>query len=131
MKERKTLPAGSMTLATGRLGGRFLRKHIVPVVRRALPDLSIKVVTVSNSTFGSSVTVSGLISGADVSSAVRKAGGAEGVLVLPPNTVNHEGTMIDDTRPSRLGRELGTKVLVPEEDFLEDKILRACRRVAR
>ncbi len=131
LKERKTLPAGSMTLATGRLGGRFLRKHIVPVVRRALPDLSIKVVTVSNSTFGSSVTVSGLISGADVSSAVRKAGGAEGVLVLPPNTVNHEGTMIDDTRPSRLGRELGTKVLVPEEDFLEDKILRACRRVAR
>lgn len=130
LRKRKTPPSGAMTLVTGRLGGRLFRKHILPVVKRGLPGLSIKIVTAGNTTFGSSVTVSGLLSGADVSSAVRKAGGPSGVLVLPPNTVNHEGKMIDDIRPAGLGREFGTRVLVPDEDFLEDKVLRACRKAA-
>ena len=98
---------------------------------RELPDLRVDVVTVSNSTFGRSVTVSGLLSGADVLTAVRKAGISGGVLVLPPNMVNHEGLLIDDLKPARLGKELGMKVLIPEEDFLEDRILRAARRAGR
>ena len=53
------------------------------------------------------------------------------MLVLPPNTVNHEGKMIDNTRPSSLGRELGTRVIVPDVDFLEDRVLRASRRAIR
>jgi hypothetical protein len=38
--------------------------------------------------------------------------------------------MIDNIRPADLGRKLGMKVLVPDEDFLEDKVLRAIRRSA-
>ena len=130
LKKRRRQPSGRMTLVTGRLGGRLLRRHILPIVKNALPDLSIKAVTVSNSTFGKSVTVSGLLSGTDISSALKRHGPTTGVLILPPNTVNHEGRMIDDMRPADLGKELGMKVLVPKEDFLEDRILRAIRRPA-
>ena len=127
LNKRKVPPSGIMTLVTGRLGSRLMRRHVLPMVNRALPGLSIKLVKVDNSTFGRSVGVSGLLSGADISMAVRRAGGPKGILVLPPNTVNHEGILIDNIRPTALGKELGTKVLVPAEDFLENRILRACR----
>ncbi len=131
LKKRRILPSGTMTLVTGQLGSRLMRKHILPLVKKELPDLLIKLVTVSNSTFGSSVSVSGLLSSSDITVAVKKSGGPEGIIVLPPNTVNHEGKMIDDTRPSLLGRKLGTKVVVPDADFLEDRVLRASRRSVR
>lgn len=131
LKNRRLPPYGRMTLVTGHLGSRLIRRHVLPMVNRALPDLSIELVTVTNITFGRSVSVSGLLSGADISAAVKRAGGPRGILVLPPNTINHEGKMIDDIRPSALGKELGTRVLVPEEHFLENRILRACRRPVR
>jgi putative radical SAM enzyme (TIGR03279 family) len=128
LKRRKVPPAGKMTLITGRLGSRLMKRHVLPIVKGALPGLSIKLIKVDNSTFGRSVGVSGLLSGTDILAAVRRKGGPNGILVLPPNSVNHDGMLIDDTRPSGLGKELGTKVLVPRVDFLEDRILRACRR---
>jgi len=131
LKKRRNLPSGTMTLVTGRLGSRLMRKHILPLVKKELPDLLIKLIPVNNSTFGSSVTVSGLLSGSDIAAAVKKAGGPEGIIVLPPSTVNHEGKMIDDSRPSILGRKLGTKVVVPYADFLEARVLRASRRSVR
>jgi len=131
LKKRKIAPSGLMTLVTGRLGSRLMRRYVLPMVNRALPSLSIKLVTVDNSTFGRSVSVSGLLSGVDIIAAVKRAGGPMGVLVLPPNTVNHDGRLIDDIRPSSLRKELGTKVLVPTEDFLENRILRACRKATR
>jgi putative radical SAM enzyme (TIGR03279 family) len=130
LKKRRIAPSGRMTLVTGRLGGRLMRRHVLPIISSALPKLSIEVITVTNSTFGRSVTVSGLLSGADIFSAVKRCGPQDGILVLPPNTVNHEGRMIDNIRPADLGRKLGMKVLVPDEDFLEDKVLRAIRRSA-
>ena len=131
LKKRKVPPSGMMTLVTGRLGSRLMRRHVIPMVNRALPGLTVDIITVGNSTFGRSVSVSGLLSGADISAAVKRAGGPKGILVLPPNTVNHEGRMIDDIRPSALGKMLGKKVIVPEEDFLEERVLRACRRPVR
>jgi putative radical SAM enzyme (TIGR03279 family) len=128
LRRRKPMPSGTMTLVTGRLGGRLLRRYILPLVKRDLPGISIDLVPVVNSTFGRSVTVSGLLSGADVADALRRHGGPRGMIVLPPNTVNHEGRMLDDTRPGDLGKLFGTKVLVPEEDFLEDRVLKAIRR---
>ncbi len=128
--KRKVRPSGRMTLVTGRLGSRLMNRHLLPIVSKALPDLSIEVITVTNSTFGRSVTVSGLLSGADIASAVKHRGIHDGILVLPPNTVNHRGRMIDDIRPADLGKTLGMKVLVPEEDFLESKVLRALRKAA-
>ena len=131
LKKRRVQPSGIMTLVTGRLGSRLMKRHVLPMVNRALPGLTIEILTVVNSTFGRSVSVSGLLSGSDISAALRRSGGSKGILVLPPNTINHEGKMIDDIRPSALGKKLGTKFIVPAEDFLEDRVLRACRRPVR
>ena len=124
LKSRKSPPAGSMTIVTGRLGSRLMRRQILPRVERALPGLEVRLVTADNGTFGHSVTVSGLLAGRDIEAAVSKAGIEGGILVLPPNTVNHEGRLLDDIRPAALGKKLGMKVMVPKEDFLEDRILR-------
>ena len=128
LSKRRPRPSGAMTLVTGHLGGRLFRRHILPAVKRELPGIIIDIVEADNSTFGRSVTVSGLLSGADIADALERHGGPEGIIVLPPNTVNHEGRMLDDTRPADLGRKFGTRVLVPEDDFLEDRILKAMRR---
>jgi putative radical SAM enzyme (TIGR03279 family) len=128
LKSRKVLPSGSMTVVTGRLGSRLMRRYIIPRVERELPGLEVRLVTADNGTFGRSVTVSGLLAGRDIEAAVSKSGIENGVLVLPPNTVNHEGRLLDDIRPSFLGKKLGLKVMVPKEDFLENRILREAGR---
>jgi hypothetical protein len=116
---------GRMTLATGRLGARLLRRHILPAIRRTLPGLRIDLLPVRNRLFGRSVGVSGLLAGADIIAAARrrKTGGC---LVLPPNAVNHEGVLIDDMRPSAVASILGKRVVVPRHDFLENAVLRSC-----
>jgi putative radical SAM enzyme (TIGR03279 family) len=128
LKRRGVSPKGSMTVVTGRLGKKLLSRYVLPLLSEALPDLTVNLVVVGNTTFGMSVSVSGLLSGADVRASLRRSGGPEGVLVLPPNSVNHEGRMIDDVLPSQLSREFGVEVVVPEENFLENIVLRAIRR---
>jgi putative radical SAM enzyme (TIGR03279 family) len=128
LSKRRHGPSGKMTVVTGRLGARMLKKYIMSLLEQKLPRLRVDLLTVSNSTFGRSVTVSGLLSGNDIRTAAKRVGLTQGLLVLPPNMVNHNGLMIDDMKPASLGRELGMRVVVPEEDFLEDRVLRAAGR---
>jgi hypothetical protein len=106
-----------------------MRKHVLPVVTGLLPGLSIGLIAVDNRKFGRMVGVSGLLTGADVERTVRKKGDIRGPLVLPPNSVGSGGRMIDDTNPADLGRRLGNRIIVPDEDFLESRVLRASRRL--
>lgn len=123
-------PRGRMTLVTGRLGASFLRRDVLPLVAERLPRLRIDLLPVRNRLFGDSVGVAGLLAGEDIIAAAR-ARPATGCLVLPPDSVNHEGLLIDDLRPARIGRRLGRTVLVPERNFLELRVLRACGRENR
>ena len=95
-----------------------------PVVARAARWLSgrcgvkVEVVAVANRLFGESVTVSGLLSGADVIAALR--GRAVGELVFLPRAMfsplpNGEGwRTLDDVTLSEIGRSLARPVFVAE-----------------
>lgn len=125
--KKQRIPKTNMTVVTGTIGGRFLKRYILPMIERQCPQLKIKPLIVRNSLFGRSVGVTGLLSGADIIRAVESGPGVSGCLVIPPNAVNHDGLLIDDRTTGDLERQLGTPVLVPRETFLEKRIVRRCR----
>jgi NifB/MoaA-like Fe-S oxidoreductase len=87
----------------------------------------MRLVVVRNELFGSSVTVSGLLSGRDIVLAARGKR-ISGCLVLPPNAVNHDGRFLDDMRPADIERELGVPVVVARSTFLENRVANKCRK---
>lgn len=119
----KRRPA-AMTIVTGTLGGRFMRRYVLPIVEAYLPDWSIRLLVVRNRLFGRTVGVSGLLAGGDIIRAFRRRGTGTHRLVLPPNIINHAGRLIDDRTPRDIERECGVRVLLPEETFLEERIVR-------
>jgi putative radical SAM enzyme (TIGR03279 family) len=124
-----TSAGGSMTVVTGALGGRMLRRYVLPLIAESQPDLCIELLVVRNSTFGAKVTVSGLMAGADIVSAARRKGAGSGCLVIPPNALNHQGLLIDDMKPGDISKALGVPVVTARSTFLERTVLRKCRKV--
>jgi NifB/MoaA-like Fe-S oxidoreductase len=115
-----------ITVATGVLGAKFLRRYAGPLIAERLPSLSLRILAVPNRLFGPAVTVSGLLSGGDIVREARRRRAA-GCLVIPPNAVNHEGRFIDDTNVRDMERELGIPVVVARSTFLENRIAKRCR----
>ncbi|MCK4538493.1 MAG: DUF512 domain-containing protein [Candidatus Krumholzibacteria bacterium] len=116
-----------MTVVTGRLGSIFLKKYIVPILNREMPDADVEIVTASNLTFGKKVTVSGLLAGKDIIEALD-AGKQRGCVVLPPNCVNHDGVFLDNITPGEIENITGRKIIIPERSFLEESVIIQCNR---
>jgi putative radical SAM enzyme (TIGR03279 family) len=116
---------GNIRLVTGKLGARVFAEYVFPLLRekgvRSLPEI----VTVENEFFGSEVTCSGLLVGADIVSAVRARdvgradGGGTRITFIPPNCLNYDGVTIDEMTVGDLGRELAATVVAPEESFVQ------------
>ncbi|MCU0640332.1 MAG: DUF512 domain-containing protein [Candidatus Krumholzibacteria bacterium] len=123
---RRGLGKFKMTVVTGELGGRLIRDHLAPVLRRKLPEAGIEILVVRNRLMGRNVGVSGLLCGRDIIAAAEKKAGRRRCLILPPNCVNHENLLLDNMKPADIGRKLGIRVVVPEMTFLEDKVVRKC-----
>lgn len=75
----------------------------------ATVDASLCVVT--NEYFGDTVTVSGLLVGADIEAALRRHGPVDRVL-LPPNCLKEKEIFLDDRTRSDLERRLGVPVQI-------------------
>lgn len=87
---------GNILLLTGRLAYPFLirlkrKLEVCNLAKNRLDVLSIK-----NSFFGDSVTVSGLISAADFNRVIKKISRGYRRIILPPNCINEAGRFIDD-----------------------------------
>lgn len=86
------------------------------VIRNALAGTSIEeieIVTVANNLFGPSVTVTSLLSGRDVITALRDAR-AKSKELLIPETLMRDGRFLDDSTPQDVLRETGI-TLIPIE----------------
>ena len=106
-----------VVLLTGRLAAPQLRKFVVPYLR-AIRGLDVSVVPVRNEFFGESVTVSGLLVGRDLASALDQVRGRPDWVLLPANTLNPDGVFLDDLRPEDLERRFGVRVLPLDDSFL-------------
>ena len=88
---------------------------------RALSEyegLSVRTLTVRNDFYGDSITVSGLLTGRDIQSALEGTVRDETV-VLPPNCLNESGVFLDDTTPEVLSEVLGVPVIQGDYDPLK------------
>jgi putative radical SAM enzyme (TIGR03279 family) len=121
--KRKRLPRGlkrklSLAMVTG-VSAFGLMEQIVQEHFSSIRGLKVRVVPVKNDFFGRSVTVGGLLAGADVISALRQKKNIGDVILLPPNCVNEDGLFLDDLAPRDIERALGRKVVVGSYDLVE------------
>jgi len=102
-----------LALVTGELAAQFLR----PIAAQLgeLPGLHVDVVCVSNDYFGRGITVSGLLTGEDLSAALR--GGTWDMAMLPPNCFSADGLTLDDMTLSSLAQECGVPLAVGGYDL--------------
>jgi len=113
-------------IVTGVLGQKFFTRYVIPLVEEHIPKLKINLITVANELFGSSVTVSGLLSGRDIVKAIKKSDCLP-LYVLPPNCVNYEGRLLDESTVEDIGKALSSTVTIPEATFLDDEVIELCR----
>ncbi len=112
-----------ITVVTGELGHQLIMEYLLPRIEMDLPGLKIHLLKVRNRLFGPEVTVSGLLCGRDIIDSINRSVDTGGRIVLPPNSVNHRGSLIDDLTPANIRRECGMPVTVARNNFLEPGIV--------
>jgi NifB/MoaA-like Fe-S oxidoreductase len=108
----------SITLITGVSAFRRIKK-IVEERLNIIPGLKIKVIVVRNDFFGSTVTVTGLLTGVDMLNTLKKQKEVGEVILLPPNCINQDDLFLDDITPQDLEKELDRKVIIGSYDLGE------------
>ncbi len=79
---------------------------------RARKGLKSEMLTCVNHTFGASVTVTGLLCGADYAAALETSQG-KGPVLIPPNSLNKNGAFLDDMTPADLESRFGRPIVIP------------------
>jgi len=111
----------NITLVTG-VSAFKLIKQIIENRLNLTSGFEIQPVVIKNNFFGDSVTVTGLLTGADILDTLRKRKKLDKIILLPPNCVNHEGLFLDDLTPQDVERKLRRKVRVGSYDLVESLI---------
>jgi putative radical SAM enzyme (TIGR03279 family) len=102
-----------IAVITGTLAAPVLEKLILPEMKK-IKGLDINLVPVENRFYGESVTVSGLLTGQDIQRSLQPVKGCDRILI-PMNSINHDGLFLDGMRPEDLTQELGQPVVVMED----------------
>ena len=105
-----TKPGWEITVLTAPLAEPTLA-GILETCRRE-KGLQSELLVCENLTFGSSVTVTGLLCGKDFSAALERSQ-ARGSVLIPPNSLNRDNLFLDDMSPMDLEKRFGRKVLPP------------------
>ncbi|MCX7779821.1 MAG: DUF512 domain-containing protein [Negativicutes bacterium] len=89
-------------------------KILEPLLRQlVIPNLIVRVIAVENVFFGSSVTVTGLLTGRDILDALQKQQGCRSGVIIPGIALRKgESVFLDGITPADLERELGTPVRI-------------------
>jgi len=95
---------------TSRLAAGIMREVVVPRLEK-IRNLTVRLVVARNTLFGPNVTVSGLLSGKCVYSAMRRKDAGDLVL-LPPDILNADGVFLDDMTVPQLEESLRTPISV-------------------
>ena len=99
-----------LTLATGELAAGFMREEILPRLED-IANLTVDLEVVPNVLYGRSVTVAGLLSGKCLYSALQGRDCGD-LLLLPPDIVNADGALLDDTTIPQLELQLNVPIMV-------------------
>lgn len=99
-----------VTVLTGKLASATQRDLLATLKKRK--GLQSELIICDNKTFGSSVTVTGLLCGADFAAALETSEG-QGPVLIPPNSLNKSGSFLDDMTPADLEARFKRPVFAP------------------
>jgi NifB/MoaA-like Fe-S oxidoreductase len=102
-------PPRRIAIVTARLGELALNRLCNRLNK--VKGLHVRKVVVRNNLFGSQVTVSGLMAGCDIASAIRAHPGCDFYL-LPSNCLNTDGLFLDDMAPVHVEKETGARIII-------------------
>lgn len=109
--EKSSSPAGSCTVATGRLAAPFIQK-LADQFNLLYPDIHINVHPITNYFFGPDITVSGLLTGRDIISQLNDET-LGNCLLLPINVLRSgEDVLLDDITIGEIERTLQVPVRI-------------------
>ncbi|MEO6094286.1 MAG: DUF512 domain-containing protein [Fibrobacteria bacterium] len=106
----KAKPNWDITVLTAPLAEGTQRKVLDTL--RAEKGLQAELIVCENLTFGSTVTVTGLLCGKDFAAALERSKG-RGPVLIPPNSLNKENLFLDDMSPNDLEARFGRRVMAP------------------
>jgi len=108
------IPGGfHLGLVTGKLGQIFMKPIVAEL--NEIEGLQVDLIALQNDFFGSNITVSGLLSGKDISKYLKN--GPWDRVCLPPNCINGEGITLDDMTVDQLQEEAGVALTVGDYDL--------------
>lgn len=109
LKRAKPLPPITATVVTGQSSAGFVSSFLADLSEKT--GCALTTAAIPNQLFGSSVTVTGLISGKDIMGELQ--GKLLGQVLLIPEVMlkEGEGCFLDDLTPADLSRKLGVAVL--------------------
>lgn len=108
---------GKFCFITGKLAEPLLHEKILPKFNQQ-KNLNVQLVAIENNFFGTSVTVSGLITGRDIIDQFPKNSDYN-CIFLPPNCINDNGLLLDDVTPDEIAEAIGVPVKVGFYDMEE------------
>jgi putative radical SAM enzyme (TIGR03279 family) len=106
----KAKPDWEITVLTAQLAS-ATQRGILDTLREK-KGLRSELLVCENTTFGSTVTVTGLLCGKDFAHALERSQG-KGPVLIPPNSLNRDNLFLDDMGPKDLEARFGRKVVVP------------------
>ncbi len=107
-----------ITLLTGVSAFRLIRK-VVRDRLNIIPGLTIRVIAAKNEFLGPTVTVTGLLTGADIIKALKKQRRIGDLILLPPNCINQDSLFLDDMTPQDVENELGRRLVIGSYDLVD------------
>jgi putative radical SAM enzyme (TIGR03279 family) len=109
----QSLQGKSLAFVTGTLAAPYIEKACTNLRKKGV---RVEVIRVENELLGNSVTVSGLLAGRDMLSALSGQEGFDAV-VLPPNVLNEGGVTLDDMSVMDLASSQGVPVIQGDYDM--------------
>lgn len=106
----KAKPGWDVTVLTAPLA-EGTQRGILDALREK-KGLQSELLVCENLTFGSTVTVTGLLCGKDFAAALERSQG-KGPVLIPPNSLNKDNLFLDDMSPGDLEKRFGRKVMAP------------------
>ena len=108
---------GRLTFVTGKLAGPILQESVLPRLQE-IDQLEAQILPVQNDFYGDSITVSGLLTGQDISKALSPKG-QSGTVLLSEKLLNYDGLFLDDWTPQMIEKKTGQR-LVFVDDYFRD-----------
>ena len=100
-----------LVMVTGKLAGSMMRWEVLPRLQK-VRNLSTGLTVAPNTLFGPNVTVSGLLSGKCLYSALKGECKNVDLVLLPPDVLNGSGLFLDDMNMEQLEEKLQAPVMV-------------------